>query len=120
MNRILWIAQWILALVFLFAGTVKLVTPIQPMAEQSGVPAGLLLFVGVMEICGGVGLILPGLLGIRPQLMAIAAAGLVVIMIGAVTVTLRTGPALLALIPLATGLIAAFVAYGRWRLAPPV
>ena len=67
---------------------------------------------------GAIGLILPGLLRIRPGLTPLAAAGLVLIMIGATVITLATmGPAT-ALIPLVVGLLAAFVAYGRWRLAP--
>lgn len=118
MNRALWIAQWLLALLFLFAGTAKLVAPIQPVAAQVGLPAGLLLFVSVMEILGGLGLILPALLHIRPNLVAVAAAGLVLIMIGATTVTLRTQPVLTAFFPLITGLVAVFVAYGRWKLMP--
>jgi len=118
MNRTLWIAQWLLAVLFLFAGIAKLVSPIQPMAEQSGVPAGLLLFVSVMEIVGGLGIVLPGLLHFATKLIPLAALGLIAIMVGAVAVTLRTGTVLMALFPLITGLIAAFVAYGRWRLLP--
>lgn len=115
MNRALWIAQWLLAILFLFAGIVKLVSPIQPMADQVGLPAGLLVFVSVMEVSGGLGLILPGLLHIRTKLTPAAALGLLIIMIGATTVTLRTGAVLMALFPFVTGLGAAFVAYGRWR-----
>jgi uncharacterized membrane protein YphA (DoxX/SURF4 family) len=120
MNRALWIAQWLLAAIFLFAGTAKLVSPLQPMADQSGVPAGLLLFVSVMEILGAAGLILPGLLHTATKLTPAAALGLILIMIGATTLTLRTGPASLALLPFVTGFAAAFVAYGRWRLLPLV
>jgi uncharacterized membrane protein YphA (DoxX/SURF4 family) len=118
MNRILWIAQWLLAFLFLFAGIAKLVSPIQPMVEQSGVPAGLLLFVAVMEILGAVGVVLPGLLHFGTKLIPLAALGLMAIMIGATAVTLRIGPVLPALFPLTTGLVAAFAAYGRWRLLP--
>jgi uncharacterized membrane protein YphA (DoxX/SURF4 family) len=116
MNRSLWIAQWLLAVLFLFAGIAKLVAPLQPMADQVGLPVGLLLFVSAMEILGGLGMILPGLFHIQTKLTPVAALGLVVIMIGATTVTLRTGPPLTALFPFATGLAAVFVAYGRWRL----
>ena len=66
---------------------------------------------------GALGLILPGLTGIRPGLTPLAAAGLVSIMAGATVVTLAMGgPA--ALIPAVVGLLAALVAYGRWRVAP--
>lgn len=76
-------------------------------------------FIGVAEVLGAMGLILPGLLGIRPGLTPLAAAGLVIIMIGATAVTLLSGDVMTALIPLVVGLLSAFVAYGRWRLAPP-
>jgi hypothetical protein len=75
-------------------------------------------FIGVCEVLGALGLILPGLLGIRPGLTPLAAAGLVIVMIGATVITLAGDAAAPALIPLAVGLLAAFVAYGRWRLAP--
>jgi len=69
-------------------------------------------------VLGAIGLILPGLLGIRPGLTPLAAAGLVLIMIGATVLTLASGGVAPALIPLVVGLLSAFVAYGRWRLAP--
>ena len=77
-----------------------------------------LRFIGVVEVLGALGLILPGLLRIRQELTPLAAVGLVIIMIGATVVTLAMGSILAALIPLGTGALAAFVAYGRWRLAP--
>ena len=120
MNRALWIIQILLALLFLVSGGAKLVTPIEEMTKQMPValPGWFLQFIGVCEILGGLGLILPWMLKIRPGLTPLAAAGLVIIMIGAVTVTLMGGMLVLALLPLVTGVLAAFVAYGRWRLAP--
>ena len=118
MNRVLWIAQWLLAVVFLFAGISKLLAPLPQLAAQVGLPAGLLLFVSWMEVLGGLGMILPGLLKIRTGLTALAALGLVIIMVGATTITLRTAPLTLTLLPFSTGLVAAFVAFGRWRLVP--
>src|SRR5215471_2753049 len=85
MSRLLWIAQWILALIFLVAGVAKLVMPLQTVADQIGLPVGLLHFVALMEVLGALGMILPGLLHVRPGLTPLAAAGLIVIMIGAVT-----------------------------------
>jgi len=81
-------------------------------------PGLFLRFIGVAEMLGGLGLIFPALLRIRPGLTPLAAAGLVIIMIGATAVTLAVGPVAPALIPLVVGLLAAFVAYGRWRLVP--
>jgi len=118
MNRVLWVTQALLALLYLFAGGAKLVLPVAAMAQQVSLPGGFLRFIGTAEVCGALGLILPGLLRIRPALTPLAAAGLVVIMIGAVSVTLHLGAGAQALFPLVAGLLAAFVAYGRWRLTP--
>ena len=118
MNVVLWIIQALLALLFLFAGGVKLILPIEEMTKQMPMPGLFLRFIGVCEVLGGLGLILPGLLRIRPALTHLAAAGLVIIMIGAVAITLKIGPISSAVFPLVVGLLLAFVAYGRWRLAP--
>jgi len=118
MTYVLWTVQVLLALLFLFAGGMKLVMPIEEMTKQMPMPGLFLRFIGVCELLGGLGLVLPGLLRIRPGLTPLAAAGLVIIMIGATALTLAIGPVATALIPLVVGLLAAFVAYGRWRLAP--
>ena len=118
MTYALWTIQVLLALLFLFAGGMKLVMPIEEMTKQIALPGLFLRFIGVAELLGGLGLVLPGLLRIRPGLTPLAAAGLVIIMIGATALTLVIGPVAPALIPLVVGLLAVFVAYGRWRLAP--
>jgi DoxX-like family len=122
LNIVLWVVQVLLALLFVFAGGMKLVLPLEQLAGPPGsvaLPGLFLRFIGVAELLGGIGLILPGLLRIRPGLTPLAAAGLVIIMIGAVGITFAGGlSAGVALIPGVTGLLAAFVAYGRWRLAP--
>ncbi len=118
MTKALWVVQGLLALLFLFAGGMKLILPLEQMTGSVPIPGLLLRFIGVVEVLGALGLILPGLLGIRPELTPLAAAGLVIVMIGATVITLAGDAAAPALIPLAVGLLAAFVAYGRWRLAP--
>jgi uncharacterized membrane protein YphA (DoxX/SURF4 family) len=118
MNIALWIIQALLAALFLFAGVMKLIMPIEEMTKEIAMPGGFLRFIGVVEVLGGIGLILPWLLRIRPNLTPLAAAGLVIIMIGATAVTLISGAIATALIPFLVGLLAAFVAYGRWRLTP--
>jgi uncharacterized membrane protein YphA (DoxX/SURF4 family) len=116
MNVALWIAQVLLALIFLFAGGMKLVMPIEELTAQMPMPGLLMRLIGVVEVLGGLGIILPWLTGIRPGLTPLAAAGLVIIMIGATVVTLMIADIAMALIPIVVGLLAAFVAYGRWRL----
>ncbi|PYM31235.1 MAG: DoxX family protein [Candidatus Rokuibacteriota bacterium] len=118
MTYALWIVQSLLALLFLFAGGMKLVLPLEQLAGPITLPGPLLRFIGVAEALGALGLILPGLLRIRPGLTPLAAAGLVIIMLGAIVLTLVAGLVAVALISLVVGLLAAFVAYGRWRLAP--
>ncbi len=118
MTYALWIVQGLLALIFLFAGGMKLVLPLEVLTEQMPLPGLFVRFIGVAEVLGALGLILPGLLHIRPGLTPLAAAGLVIIMIGATVLTLAGGDVAPALIPLVVGLLAAFVAYGRWRLTP--
>lgn len=117
MNRALWLVQGLLAVVFLFAGAMKLVVPYETMSAQMPValPAAFLVFIGTVEVLGALGLILPGLLRIRPGLTPLAAAGLAVVMIGATGLTLATLGVASALTPLAVGLLAAFVADGRRR-----
>jgi hypothetical protein len=118
MNVALWIIQVLLAALFVFGGVMKLVMPIEEMTKQIQMPGGFLRFIGVAEFLGGLGLILPGLFGIATFLTPLAAAGLVIIMIGATVVSFMAGPVLGALIPLVVGVLLAFVAYGRWRVVP--
>jgi hypothetical protein len=118
MNVVLWIVQGLLAALFLFAGGAKLVLPLDQMAGPVALPGWFLRFLGVAEVLGALGLVLPGLLRIRPGLTPLAAAGLVIIMIGATVVMWAGGMVAVALMNVVVGLFAAFVAYGRWRLAP--
>ena len=121
LNIVLWVVQVLLALLFIWAGGMKLVMPVEQMQQGPVQLPGLFLrFIGVAELLGGLGLLLPSLLRIRPGLTPLAAAGLVIIMIGAVGITLAGGgdAAKMAVVPAVTGILAAFVAYGRWRLVP--
>lgn len=118
MHYALWIVQALLALLFLVAGGMKLFMPIEEMTKEVQMPGAFLRFIAVAEILGALGLVLPSLLRIRPGLTPLAAAGLVIIMIGATAVSVKVGGVVMALMPFVVGILAAFVAYGRWKLAP--
>src|SRR5438445_8506374 len=118
MNVALWIVQGLLAALFLFAGDAKLVLPLDQMTGPVALPGWFLRFIGVAEMLGAIGLLLPGLLRIRPGLTSLAAAGLVIIMIGATVIMWAGGMVAVALMNVVVASLAAFVAYGRWRLAP--
>ena len=117
---VLWVLQVLLALLFLYAGVLKLVLPLAQLVGPTPLPGAFIRFLGLAEVAGALGLILPGLLRIKTGLTPLAAAGLVLIMIGATGITLAAGVVGPALIPLMVGLLAAFVAWARWRVAPLV
>lgn len=123
MTYALWVVQVLLALLFLFAGGTKLVLPPDVLASmgspnQIPLPGWFVRFVGVAEVLGALGLILPGLLRVKPGLTPLAAACLIFLMIGATALTMAADGIAAGVVPLVVGLLAAFVAYGRWRLAP--
>src|SRR5207244_8774232 len=111
----LWLRQGLLAARFLFAGGCKLAMPLGALAKVSPLPAAFLKFIGAAEVAGALGLVLPGLLRIRTGLTPLAAAGLVIIMAGATTVTVATQGVAPAVLPLVGGILAATVARGRWQ-----
>ena len=114
----LWVVQVLLALLFLFAGGMKLIMPIQVLLAQMAVPLpGLFVrFIGVIEVAGALGLIFPALLRIKPFLTPLAACGLAIEMIGATVITVIGMGVAPAFMPLIVGLLAAFVAYNRRNL----
>src|SRR5436189_6349508 len=118
MNIALWIVQGLLAALFLFAGGAKLVLPLDQMAGPVALPGWFLRFLGVAEVLGALGLVLPGLLRIRPGLTPLASAGLVIIMIGATVLTLAGGAVAPGLAPGGVGVGPACVARGRAASAP--
>ena len=113
MTIALWSVQVVLALIFLFAGSMKLILPIEVMTAQMPLPGLFLRFIGVCEVAGALGLILPGLTRIQRGLTPLAATGLVVIMVGAVVLTFASEGVIWAVVPLVVGALAACVAYGR-------
>ena|ERR1043166_759932 len=119
MNILLWILQSLLSLLFLFAGVMKFLMPVAEMQKGSPVvfPGWFFHFIGACEVLGGLGLILPVLLRIKPGLTPLAAAGLGIIMLGATIVSAPAGISMAAL-PSIVCVLSFFVAVGRWRLAP--
>jgi hypothetical protein len=109
----LWTLQGLLAALFLFAGGMKLVSPIEAMTQQIALPGLFLRFIGVCEVLGALGLILPAALRIRPALTPLAAALLVPIMIGATVLSVMIGGISGGVVPFVVGVACAFVAYRR-------
>src|SRR5580692_5126013 len=118
LNVSLWVLQVLLAMLFMFAGVMKFVMSIEEMTKQIALPGWFLHFIGIAEILGAIGLVLPGILRIRTGLTPLAAAALEVIMIGATTVNLKTGQRGAALTTAAIGLLLVFVAYSRRPMGP--
>jgi len=111
----LWVIQVLLAAFYLFAGGFKLAISAEALAKLAPLPPLFLKFIGACEVLGALGLVLPGLLRVKLGLTPLAAAGLVVIMIGAVIVTVATQGVAPATAPFIAGILAATVARGRWQ-----
>ena len=116
----LWSLQAVLALVFTMTGAMKLLLPADVLADQSPLPILLVRFIGACEVAGALGMIMPGLLRIRPSLTPLAAACLALLMICATVLTpiVITPDPVMMMMPACVGIVAAFVAYARLRLAP--
>ncbi len=120
MNIALWVLQVLLALAFFAHGLLFLVPPpdIAAMMNAS-LPRWFQLFLGVAEILAAIGLTLPGLTRVQPWLVPAAAVGVMIVMIGATVYHVyRADPVSSAVTTFVLLLMAAFVAYGRWRLSP--
>ena len=118
MNIVLWIIQILVALLFLFAGGTKLVLSMETMQSMSPPnaivwPEWFIRFIGVCEVLGALGLVLPGLLRRQQYLTRHAAIGLTILMIGAVVTTVMSLGAAAAIPPFIILLLCAFVAYKR-------
>jgi len=121
LNIVLWIAQVILAIMFFMAGTTHATQPIEKLATQlpwaAQVPA-LVRFIGISELLGATGVILPALLRIKPNLTPLAALGLALLMLCASVFHLFRGEVSNVPVTIILGLIALFVAWGRFRKRP--
>jgi len=122
LNRALWIAAGILAVVFLVASSTKLLVPKEKQAGMFGAASKwvedfsprALKVIGVLEFLAAVGLIVPAALGIAPVLVPLAATGAVLLFTGAVVTRLRRGERATIIGDLVYLAMAAFVAWGRF------
>jgi uncharacterized membrane protein HdeD (DUF308 family) len=114
-TKVLWAVQIVLALLFLFAGGMKLAMPAARLAQLTGLPGAFMKFIGLAELSGALGLVLPGIFDVRRELTPLAAVGLVTIMSGATALTAEAGQIASAVLPLVVGALAALVARRRWE-----
>ena len=115
------IAQVILAAMFLMSGFMKLAQPIDQLSNMlpwtAQVSEALVRFIGVAEVLGAIGLILPSLLRIQPKLTPIAAVGLALVMLFAVVFHISRGETPMIGMNFILIAIAAFIAWGRFKKA---
>ena len=122
-NEAIWIAQVLLALLFLAAGFMKLTQPREKLSQQMGwvndFSPSTVKAIGALEVLGALGLVLPALTGILPLLTPLAAVGLVLTMIGAIATHVRRNEVMpIVIVNVVLLLLAAFVAYGRFVAVP--
>ena len=118
-GTVLWIVQVFLALFFALAsGAPKLLLPVEALPMPIPLPAAFVKFIGVCEVLGALGLILPGVTRILPGVTTLAATCLVLLTACATMAQLLGGNLGNAAFAAGMGVICAFVAYGRWKLAP--
>jgi len=128
LNATLWSAQVLWGVLFSFTGFGKILcfnqavwnhTLHQPVAWFHAVPQELFVFIGICEFLGGIGLILPGITGIKPKLVPLAAAGISLIMILAIGFHIARGEySFFVPMNLVLGGVAVFIAYGRLYARP--
>jgi hypothetical protein len=117
-NILLWIVQGVVAVLFLFTGVVKLTMSIVVLAQVSKLPGAFMRFIAVAELVGALGLVLPGLLRIKPGLTRLAASGLLIIMVGATTLTAVNQGIAPAALPFVVGALLVVIIRGRRDWAP--
>jgi uncharacterized membrane protein YphA (DoxX/SURF4 family) len=122
MGIAVWVAQVLLAVVFLGAGATKLMQPKEKLAKNMGwvedFSQPTVRLIGALEVLGAIGVVLPALTGILPWLTPLAALGLVLLMAGAVYTHLRREEGSAVVPPAVLLLLAALVAVGRSFVLP--
>lgn len=121
MHAFLWVLQIVLALYFGSIGVMHFIVPAGlpgPMGWMYELPAWLHWVSGGAEVLAALGLVLPGVTKIQPRLTALAAAGLVLVMVGAAAWHIGRGEMASVFMNALLAAVCGFVAYGRWRLRP--
>jgi hypothetical protein len=123
MNVALWVVASVLALAFVAGGALKLARPPQQLAASGmgyveDFSPGTVKLIGGLEVMGGVGLVLPALTGIAPDLVPLAATGIVFLMIGAMITHVRRHELHSLLVNASILLLAGFVVWGRFGAHP--
>jgi hypothetical protein len=115
----LWLVQVLLAGVFFLVGYTHALAPIEVAIARApwaaALPVALIRFIGVVELAGGIGVVLPAATRVLPGLTPLAAAGLAIVMALAIPFHLLRGEVTAIGVNLALGALAAFVAWGRTR-----
>ena len=119
LNVALWTLQALLALFLgLGSGLPKLLVPAGSLPMPIPLSQGFLTFIGVCEVLGALGLILPGVLRVRPGVTVLAAVAIALLTVCAAVYQVMAGQPESAVFALGVGALAAAVAYGRWKPAP--
>ncbi len=119
MRILLWVLQVLLAVAFFAHGLILLFPPAAIVEQMNAsLSRWFQLFIGVSEIMAAVGLTLPGITRIQPWLVPAAASGLMIVMISATVFHLARGEVSSAITTAVLLVLATFVAYMRWRVAP--
>jgi hypothetical protein len=120
MNGMLWVLQFLLAVVFLAHGVFFLAPPASMLELLKPIPTAFRLFLGVAEVSAAVGLTVPGITRIHPWLISCAAAGVMIVMIGATVFHAVRGELSSAIVTAILLALATLVAYMRWQVHPIV
>ncbi|MEK6849195.1 MAG: DoxX family protein [Nanoarchaeota archaeon] len=112
MNIVLWILQVLLAALFGFSGVMKFFMTAEQLASLP-FPLWFFWFIGIAEVAGALGLLLPGMFKVHQHLTRWAAIGLAIIMAGAVVTTLWLGMGVASVFPGVIGVLCVIVAKAR-------
>ena len=122
MNAVLWLLQILLALAFLGLGLLMVTRSRERLLSVAGwvedFPEPVVTTIGVLELLGAAGVLLPAVLGVAGVLVPVAALGLAVLLVGAVVTHLLRGEQDEVGLPVALLLAAAVVAAGRLSAWP--